>query len=143
MNVVRGQTGRWEVECIPADGARLSLLRFGGRDLLTRAPERFKPPTRDFGAYETRPVYGYDACLPSVEPCSVPEAGWQHIPDHGEVCWLPWDVNWAESRLECSARSNGVPALRFRRSLIFAESSVRACDGIAVSSHLFRLGRMV
>jgi hypothetical protein len=124
MRAVRLQHGDWEVECLPTDGARLSLLRYAGRDLLTGAPAHFRPPTRDFGEYETRPVYGYDDCFPSVDSGDFPEHAGMRVRDHGELCWLPWDVSATGSRLDCRARSEILPALHFRRSLIFADKSI-------------------
>ena len=69
---VRLASGLWEIECLPEDGGRIATLRFAGRDFLTRAPDPFTPPAGDFGNYETRPVYGYDDCFPSVDPCTYP-----------------------------------------------------------------------
>ena len=89
MDLISAQYGPWEVECLPADGARLHALRFAGRDLLTGPPERFQPPEQDFGEYETRPVYGYDDCFPSVDPSDLPGHPGIRIRDHGELCWLP------------------------------------------------------
>jgi hypothetical protein len=124
MNHVKLQHGRWEVECLPADGARLSVLRFAGRDLFTRPPTHFQPPTQDLGRYETRPVYGYDDCFPSVEPCALPGREGIRVPDHGELCWLRWEVGAEENRLDCRVRSVMLPAVRFRRSLIFRDATV-------------------
>jgi len=78
----------WFVRYAPSDGGRIGILRYKGIDLLTTAPDCFKPPLEDFGAYELRPVYGYDDCFPSVSACRYPGLTWE-VPDHGEVCWLP------------------------------------------------------
>lgn len=110
------RAGPWQVECLPKDGARLSRLRFKDHDLLTRVPAAFKPPERDWGAYETRPVYGYDDCMPSVDPCRHPTLDWP-IPDHGEICWLPWEV-CSGAGLDCRVKSRHMP-LEFQRCLDF------------------------
>lgn len=109
--------GRWFVEYDPDDGARLSRLCFDGFDLMTTEPARFKPPEREYGEYEKRPVYGYDDCFPSVEECTYPESGWA-VPDHGELCWLKWDLAAQSDRLIFSVRSKVLP-VRFTRSLLF------------------------
>lgn len=100
--------GPWRLECDLADGARITTLQYDGTDLLTAAPAAFHPPRTDYGRYETRPVYGYDDCFPTVEAC----LGW---PDHGELCWLPWQGTPAD----CSVRSRRWPVV-FRRRLEFA-----------------------
>ena len=124
MNVMTFRSGQWEVECLPDDGARLSVLRFAGRDLLTAAPSQFRPPQRDYGEYELRPVYGYDDCFPSVRPCDMPGGQTAHVRDHGELCWLRWDVAGQGNRLDCRVRSGILPAVHFRRTLLFADTSL-------------------
>lgn len=114
--------GNWEVEFIPVDGGRLSRLRFQGRDLLTRPPVSFRAPSGDFGLFETRPVYGYDDCFPSADPCPYPTMDWQ-VPDHGELCWLKWEVRRTSDSLVFQTRSLALPIL-FQRTLTFAESSL-------------------
>ena len=107
------QIGRWEIECDLADGARIGRLRFEGVDLLTTKPADFRPPKADYGRYETRPVYGYDDCFPTVEAC-------EQWPDHGELCWL----RWSGTSIECSVASALAP-LRFTRRLDFEGSRLR------------------
>ncbi len=85
------QFDKWLVEYTKEDGARLNRLSFDNHDLMTIEPELFHPPSTDYGEYETRPVYGYDDCFPSVDVCEFPGKEW-NIPDHGELCWLGWDV---------------------------------------------------
>ena len=97
------------MECRLEDGARLERLRYGGVDLLTQAPARFRAPDNRYGRYESRPVYGYDDCFPTVEACD----GW---PDHGELCRLAW----SGSESDCFARSRRAP-LTFSRRLRFGE----------------------
>lgn len=116
--------GAWVVECAPEDGARLSRLRFQGHDLLTGAPGTFRPPAGDFGEYETRPVYGYDDCFPTVDACELPDRPGTHIRDHGELCWIPWEVSFEGDRLTCRTRSTTFPAVRFTRTLTFAPATL-------------------
>jgi hypothetical protein len=105
--------GRWEMACNLADGARIGRLRYHGVDLLTGEPAGFRPPQSNFGHYETRPVYGYDDCFPTVEACG----SW---PDHGEVCWRPW----SGAPTECTVASALAP-LRLTRRLAFEGARLR------------------
>ena len=118
------QAGPWQVACAPEDGGRLAALRYDGVDLLTGPPAAFRPTTRDFGRYETRPVYGYDDCFPTVDACAWPGGGWQ-VPDHGELCWLPATVTQtAADRVETVFESQAMP-VRFVRALAFGPASLR------------------
>lgn len=116
--------GPWDVECLPADGARLGALRFEGQDLLTGRPTTFRPPSSDYGRYETRRVYGYDDCFPTVDGCVYPGSRTFQVPDHGELCWLGWHVAAGDGRLDCRVASELLPVV-FRRSMIFDDSSLR------------------
>jgi hypothetical protein len=114
--------GLWHVEWQAHDGGRLSVLRFGNQDLVTASPALFQPPVKDYGRYETRPVHGYDDCFPTVDPCIFPADGWS-VPDHGELCWLPWDVDVSDDRLICQVKSERLPVV-FRRNMSFQPSSL-------------------
>ncbi len=113
---------KWSVIYTPEDGGRLDRLSFAGFDLLTSEPEKFKPPTDDYGLYEKRPVYGYDDCFPSVEPCIYPGMDWE-VPDHGEVCYLPFQVREESNRLMFSVKSQVLP-VQFKRELRFQENAL-------------------
>lgn len=117
------EKGSWLVEYELNDGARLSRLCYRNFNLLTTAPNHFKPPSMDYGKYETRPVYGYDDCFPSVEVSTYPGKIWK-IPDHGELCWLQWDVEVQPDRLIFSVESRVLPVI-FKRILHFGESELK------------------
>jgi hypothetical protein len=117
-------SGEWAVECRPEDGARLSRLRYRGHDLLTREPEHFRRPAGDFGEYETRPVYGYDDCFPTVDPCRLPGRAEVSVRDHGELCWQPWVVSFEGRRLTCRTRSTLFPPVEFARTLTFGTGTL-------------------
>jgi len=110
----------WSVTYSPEDGARLNRLSFKGFDLLTTEPEKFKPPRTNYGQFETRPVYGYDDCFPSVDSCVFPGLDWT-VPDHGELCWLKWQVVESPDRLSFSVKSETLPVL-FKREMHFTEN---------------------
>ena len=105
------------------DGARLNRLCFDGYDLLTPEPKSFHPPATDYGRYETRPVYGYDDCFPTVDACRFPGTDWD-VPDHGELCWSGWHASGTRQRLAFSVQSTVLPLL-FTREMLFTESTIR------------------
>lgn len=111
--------GKWFIEYDLEDGGRIKRLCFDGFDLLTTEPADFKPPVNDFGKFETRPVYGYDDCFPSVESCIYPTKKWM-VPDHGELCWLPWKGKGSDDYLVFSVKSQELPIV-FKRTLFFEE----------------------
>ena len=105
--------GPWFILFDLEDGARIKSLKYKETELLTTEPIVFRPPKADYGMYETRPVYGYDDCFPSVGACFFPESKWQ-IPDHGEVCWLPWQVRKESDNLYFSVKSKNIQATLIR-----------------------------
>ncbi len=123
MNALSFQSGKWLMQAAPYDGARIARLAYDGYDLLTAAPRRFRPPRRDYGHYETRPVYGYDDCFPSVDPGRFPGMRWR-IPDHGELCWLPWAAAPVPGGVRFSVQSRKL-SLTFSRTMIFDGNKLR------------------
>lgn len=109
--------GQWSVACQPADGGRVSHIAWDGHELLTPPPASFMPPKGDFGRYELRPVYGYDDCWPTVASCQFPQSALQ-VPDHGEICWLPWKMRIASDSLLVCVDSIAFP-VRFEREMRF------------------------
>jgi len=82
------------VECDSDDGGRLASIAWNGRELLTRPHLPggvFSAPSAEFGEYESRPVFGYDDCWPSLQ-CSPWDGLGCTIRDHGELCWRKWNL---------------------------------------------------
>jgi hypothetical protein len=118
MRILKADFDKWHIQYVPDDGGRIAGLSYAGHDLLTSAPEDFKPPVRNFGEFETRPVYGYDDCFPTVDPCIYP-GGKSECRDHGEL----WRKNWhAETREDGIIFTTNCrqPEVIFKRILIFA-----------------------
>jgi len=113
---------KWYASYSENDGARLNRLSFGGFDLLTSLPDPYTYPQKDFGKYETRPVYGYDDCFPTVDACKFPGNDWS-VPDHGELCWLKWQVKEFTDRIVFFVRSERLP-LSFKREIQFTEKGI-------------------
>ena len=112
------QYGSWEISFDASDGGRIESLSYEGVPLLTVRKEEIRLPLGDYGQYETRPAYGYDDCFPTVDPALYPQTTWE-IPDHGELCWLPWEVEEMEKGLLFSVKSRFLP-VRFNRILNFS-----------------------
>jgi hypothetical protein len=123
MKIVQANIGNWYVQCLPEDGARISVLRYEGQDLLTANPSSFKAPDKFHGEYEVRPVYGYDDCFPTVESCLSPDKSIEYR-DHGELCWLGWKVQIEGNNLICSTDCLN-PNVTFKRILEFAGNKLR------------------
>jgi len=109
--------GLWSVQYDAADGARLGALSYSGNELLTGRSDDIKLPKGDYGKYETRLAYGYDDCFPTVDTAIYPGLNWQ-IPDHGELCWLPWEVKSKKNELKFTVESKVLP-VGFTREMIF------------------------
>ena len=116
------QFEKWLVEYTIEDGARLDKLSFDNYNLITTEPVSFRPPSTDYGEYETRPVYGYDDCFPSVDISKFPGKEW-NIPDHGELCWLKWDVVSKIDSLIFAVRSKEL-SIVFKREMNFSKNGI-------------------
>lgn len=120
MESLRADFGDWDIEYLPHDGARISVLKYAGYDLLTSEPIDFRPPGKFSGEYETRPVYGYDDCFPTVDACTYPGAEFV-CRDHGEICWQNWHTEVGANTLICSTDC-WQPAVSFKRVLTFDQN---------------------
>lgn len=114
--------GPWIVEYDLEDGGRLARLSYDGYDLLTGEPAVFRPPQKDYGEFEKRPVYGYDDCFPTIGKCEYPGSG-RNLPDHGEACWLQWELTEEPDGLTFEVASELTP-LVFKRKMTFTPSSL-------------------
>src|SRR5450759_2067574 len=122
MKTKKATFGNWHIQCVPEDGARISVLKYEGNDLLTANPAAFKPPEKFYGEFETRPVFGYDDCFPSVDPCIYPEEQFK-CRDHGELCWNEWQIQINGNSLICSIDCLK-PEVTFKRILEFAGNNL-------------------
>jgi hypothetical protein len=122
MKTIVTKFGYWYIEIIPEDGARISVLKYDGNDLLTAIQPSFKAPEKFLGDFETRPVYGYDDCFPSVDPCTFPDGKFK-CRDHGELCWQKWKLTIDEDSLICSTDCIK-PEVTFIRALGFSGNTI-------------------
>jgi hypothetical protein len=91
-----------EISVVPGMGAKISSLKSlrSGREWMWRAydPPRFflNRPEDNFGQ---SPLIGVDECIPSVGAC---EWKGRKIADHGEVWFMPWELDeeaWAHGAI--------------------------------------------
>jgi hypothetical protein len=122
MKTIISKFGYWYIEIIPEDGARISVLKYDGNDLLTTIQPSFKAPEKFLGDFETRPVYGYDDCFPSVDPCTFPDGKFK-CRDHGELCWQKWKLTIDVDSLICSTDCIK-PEVTFIRALGFSGNTI-------------------
>ena len=111
MSTIHYSDSEWLCECDPRDGGRLTRLRWRGMNLLTEPDPNFVPGE----GFESRPVYGYDDCFPSV-------TAQKGIPDHG-FCW---SMRPESVRLEDGLSSTFVfpEGYRMYRRLRFGEAKL-------------------
>ncbi|HCU37415.1 MAG TPA: hypothetical protein DGT21_18875 [Armatimonadetes bacterium] len=119
------RAGDWEVHC-DTDGGRLDRVLWRGHGLLT-GPHLpggvFTPPSVHWGLYETRPVFGYDDCWPSLDPSPWPGLG-RDVRDHGELCWHEWEISPAPDALTCAV-SAADGAWSFRRVISVRDGALQ------------------
>lgn len=50
--------GKWQIGWIAEDGARISILKYAGNDLLTQVIPSFRKPQNNYGEYELKSETG-------------------------------------------------------------------------------------
>jgi galactose mutarotase-like enzyme len=116
------KAGDSAVTLVPAMGGKIASIRVLGHELLQAPLHPYAPRTRNM-AFSSGDASGWDECLPSVAPCVLETAaGAAHIPDHGDLWRLPWQV-LQSSRDAATFRVNGFSLpLQLTRSVIFSET---------------------
>lgn len=107
------------VSTIPALGGKItSLRRIDGREFLSRSDRAYQK--RQYGMnYGDTEFDGIDECFPSLSASTYPAEPWQavHIPDHGEICQLEWQVTAADDQqITCRINGKALPYI-FERSI--------------------------
>jgi galactose mutarotase-like enzyme len=90
----------WQIEdeyarivIVPALGAKIASLvdKQTGQEWL--APPTHPVHERGYGdTFTDHDLSGWDEMFPTINACPAPHAPHIHLPDHGEVWALPWDV---------------------------------------------------
>lgn len=88
--------GDCAVTLLPGFGGKIATITANGHQLLQPPLAPHAPRTHEtpFGAdFDQSDASGWDECLPSVAACTVQtEAGPAHIPDHGDLWRIPWQL---------------------------------------------------
>jgi galactose mutarotase-like enzyme len=112
------------LEVLPALGAKLSSLRYGGKELFQQPLIPYASRTRTMG-FEESDASGFDECLPSVAACRVETSdGIVSIPDHGDFWRISWDCQQTgANELLLEAQGFSLP-IRFRKTVRLEEDAV-------------------
>lgn len=99
-----GKTEHLSVTVLPSMGSKIVSLRAGQthHEWLWQASS--VPHNTGYDTpYEDADGSGWDEMFPSIDACRYPSDPWKglHVPDHGEVWSVPWDVKADEGQLSC------------------------------------------
>jgi hypothetical protein len=90
------------VQFLPHNGSNMCSLYYKPKDLelLVQRKNKYKAGVYD-GSYIKSECAGFDEMFPSIDECFYCDYPWKgiHIPDHGEVWSIPWNVNIENKRL--------------------------------------------
>lgn len=100
-----------EAVILPDLGGKIASLRWRGRELLARNPERPFRPARYAAPYADYDASGFDECFPTIGPCQYPDDPWKgaELPDHGELWSIPWKAQAEDNSLHLSAHGVRIP----------------------------------
>jgi galactose mutarotase-like enzyme len=117
------EAGICRVTLMPALGGKISSIRVGSEELLQTPLRPIETRSRTM-AFAESDASGWDECLPSVAACVVhTEAGPAHIPDHGDLWRVAWQVlDVSHDSTTFRANCFSLP-LQLTRSAIVAESA--------------------
>ncbi|MGB8259923.1 MAG: hypothetical protein WCE75_06215 [Terracidiphilus sp.] len=86
------QAGECLITLLPDYGGKFASIRIRGHELLQAPLAPYAPRTQTM-SFDAGDASGWDECLPSVADCQVDTpAGPAHVPDHGDLWRLPWQV---------------------------------------------------
>ncbi|MDR3741647.1 MAG: hypothetical protein P4L40_21725 [Terracidiphilus sp.] len=107
----------------PAFGGKVASILVRGNELMQTPLAEVAPRTHTM-SFDAGDASGWDECLPSVAECDVTTpAGTAHVPDHGDLWRVEWDVVKEEA---ASATLRGkcfsLP-LELERTLTLAETA--------------------
>ena len=116
-----------ELQVVPGMGAKITSLRSlrSGREWLWRAFSPLRYFANQAGdAFGDSPLVGVDECIPTVGEC---EWKGRRISDHGEVWFLPWELDgeaWSRGAILTRAQMGASPFL-FERSIRLESGTIQ------------------
>lgn len=106
MNAVTLESGILKVQFIPEFGGKMVSLvcKKSAREFLVQAKNSEYKTLKYDGDYVAAECSGFDDMFPSIDRVFYTSYPWKgvEIPDHGEVCGLPWDYAIADDELQMS-----------------------------------------
>ena len=112
VNAVTLESGALKVQFLPEFGGKMASLicKKTGREFLAQAQNTEYKKLKYDGDYCAAECSGFDDMFPSIDRVFYNSYPWKgvEIPDHGEVCGLPWEYS-----IEDNGLSMGVYGVRF------------------------------
>ncbi len=108
------------VQMLPNLGGKITSVKDGnGREYLSRSPRPYRARNYGLKFAEDTEFDGLDECFPTVSPCVIPSGPFKgvEIPDHGELCQIPWEVTSEMAQHSMEAQGVRLPYL-FRRTIL-------------------------
>lgn len=123
------ESGALSVKILPEDGAKTASLvdRRTGREFLAQAPGAAYRTLAYDGDYVAAECSGFDDMFPTIDPVYYEGYPWAGIrmPDHGEVCALPWDWRIEGESLVMRVRGVRLPYEMEKKVFFASEDCLR------------------
>ncbi len=114
---------------LPEHGGKAASIldRKSGREFLLQAPNTAYRKQPYDGNYTTGECSGFDDMFPTIDPVPYPDFPWKGagMPDHGEVCALPWQWRRNGDSLEMSVDGLRFPYTLTKRISFIGERRIR------------------
>lgn len=105
VGAVAVESGRLRVVMLPEYGGKMASLvdKATGREFLVQAQGSEYKKLQYAGNYVAAECSGFDDMFPTIDTWAYDKYPWQGVemPDHGEVCGLPWAYEAAGEELHC------------------------------------------
>ena len=105
VGAVAIESDRIRAVLLPAYGGKMASLvdKRSGREFLVQAPDGKYKKLEYAGDYVAAECSGFDDMFPTIDAWAYDKHPWQGIvmPDHGEVCGLPWAYDVERESLHC------------------------------------------
>jgi len=97
LNAITLESGALKIQFLPEFGGKIASLTYKktGREFLVQAKNTEYKKLKYDGDYCAAECSGFDDMFPSIDRVFYNSYPWKgvEIPDHGEVCGLPWDYS--------------------------------------------------
>ncbi|NRA39874.1 MAG: hypothetical protein HRU15_17160 [Planctomycetes bacterium] len=117
---IKLKNDKMSVAFIPALGGKIvSIQSQNGREYLSRSERPYSKRVYA-AAYGDTEFDGIDECFPSLGNSTYPAEPWKDvaIPDHGEICQMPWSYEIKGKSLICSVDGKNFPYTFTRKATV-------------------------